>query len=232
MSQSNSQNNSWFYEIQYSTIMDNFAFSVQRFDEFASRYAQRFADIEPYRHGIDRFCDLITNQRPRILELACGPGNFTRYIKQHFPDSIYLATDLAPRMLEIAGRNVPGVDFRLMDMRELHHLSESFDAIFCSFGLPFLSAADALMLIVDCAQKLLPGGVLYLSTMEGDESQAGFESTSFSGSAEIYFNYHREEDIKNAMLGNSFKLDTLTKQDYHNPDGSVLQDMIFIGMKI
>jgi SAM-dependent methyltransferase len=211
--------------------MDNFSQSVKRFDEYASEYARRFMDIEMYRSLIDHFCELVAEHNPRILELACGPGNYTRYIKQILPGSIYLATDLAPGMLEIARGNTAGVEFRLMDMREIHQLPGSFDAIFCSFGLPFLSTADAMKLISSCADKLSEGGVLYISTMEGDESKAGYEPTSFSGETEVYFNYHREEDLKNAFLNNGFSLDTFIKQDYHDHDGSVLVDLIFIGRK-
>jgi SAM-dependent methyltransferase len=211
--------------------MDNFSYSVKRFDEYASEYARRFMDIEMYRSLIDHFCELVSGQNPRILELACGPGNYTRYIRQQLPGSIYLATDLAPGMLEIARGNVPGIEFRILDMRELHLLEGSFSAIFCSFGMPFLSTGDAVKLIGVAALKLVEGGILYISTMEGDESKAGYETTSFSGNAEVYFNYHREEDLKNAFLDNGFFLDTLVKQDYHDPDGSVLVDMIFIGRK-
>ncbi|MFN8208281.1 MAG: class I SAM-dependent methyltransferase [Bacteroidales bacterium] len=211
--------------------MDNFSHSVKRFDEFAAEYAARFMDIEMYRSLIDHFCELVPCQNPRILELACGPGNYTHYIRQLLPESVYLATDLAPGMLEIARKNAPGVDFRMMDMRELKLLQGPFDAIFCSFGLPFLSTADAIKLIGDCAEKLVKGGVLYISTMEGEEQDAGFEPTSFSGKAEVYFNYHREEDLKNAFLKNDLVLESMVKQDYHDPDGTVLVDMIFIGKK-
>jgi SAM-dependent methyltransferase len=212
--------------------MENFSLSVQRFDEFATQYAQRFSDIEPYRHGVDRFCELITNQRPRILELACGPGNFTRYIKQRIPQSNYLATDLAPRMLAIAQDQVKDAEFMLMDMRRLADIPGEFDAIFCSFGLPFLSQADTLKLIGDCAHKLLPGGVLYLSTMEGDESQADFEFTSFSGNSTIFFNYHREVDLKKALRDHGFFLEMFHKQDYLVPGDKALVDMILIGRKM
>jgi SAM-dependent methyltransferase len=211
--------------------MNNFSHSVKRFDEYAAEYARRFMDIDMYRSLVDHFCKLVPGTNPRILEMACGPGNYTRYIRQQLPGSIYLATDLAPGMLEIARGNAPGVDFRMMDMRELHLLEGSFNAIFCSFGLPFLSTADAVNLIGVAASKLEEGGILYISTMEGDESKAGFEPTSFSGKSEVFFNYHREEDLKNAFLDNGFFLDTLIKQDYHDPDGSVLVDMIFIGRK-
>ncbi len=52
--------------------MENFEISVQRFDEFAEEYARRFMELNAYSDSIDRFCDCIGNDRPRILELGCA----------------------------------------------------------------------------------------------------------------------------------------------------------------
>ena len=211
--------------------MNTFTTSVQRFNEFALEYAERFMVIDSYLTSIDKFCDLISTDHPHILELACGPGNITRYIKQRFPASEFIAIDLAPKMIDIARQQVKGVDFRLMDVRDISMFDTTFDAIMCSFCLPFLSKSDTHKLLADCALKLKRNGVIYLSTMEGDESKAGFEPTSFSGDAKVYFNYHQQKDLEKALLDNGFRIEDFKRQDYNEPDGSVLTDLIFIGIK-
>ena len=211
--------------------MENFDVSVQRFDEFAAEYAQRFLDMNSYSDSIDLFCDLIRSKSPKILELACGPGNVTRLLKLWFPESQIMAVDLAPKMIEIAQKTLPDVDFRVMDVRKISSLPEVFDAIMCSFCLPFLSKMDAAKLIADCANKLVPGGVLYVSTMEGNEERAGFETTSFSGDAKIYFNYHRQTDLEKAFMQSGFDIRQVKLQDYIEPDGSATTDLIFIAVK-
>lgn len=211
--------------------MENFNLSVQRFDEFAKEYAQRFMDIESYSDSIDAFCSLIRTEKPRILELGCGPGNVTRLLKIRFPESQITAIDLAPRMIKIAREQLPDIDFRVMDVRTISSIQEKFDAIMCSFCLPFLSKADTAQLIAECAELLLPEGVLYISTMEGDESKAGFEATSFSGAAEIYFNYHNQADLQRSFAECGFEISHLKLQDYKEPDGSLTTDLIFIGVK-
>jgi ubiquinone/menaquinone biosynthesis C-methylase UbiE len=211
--------------------MDTFEISIQRFDEFAREYAARFSNIDAYLPSVDKFCGLLSSIKPRILELACGPGNFTRYVKQRFPEGEYIATDLSPKMIEIARKQVKGVDFRTMDMRNISGFDAGFDAILCSFGLPFLSKSDAVKLIADCAKLLNKKGVIYLSTMEGDESMAGFETTSFSGDSKIYFNYHRQKDLETALTEQGFLICDIRRQDYMLPNGNSLIDMMFIGMK-
>ncbi|MFY9154475.1 MAG: class I SAM-dependent methyltransferase [Prolixibacteraceae bacterium] len=206
--------------------MENFEVSVQRFNEFAEEYTQRFASVDSYSGSLDRFCQLIPTGHPKILELGCGPGNVTKYLLKRFPASRIIAIDLAPKMIEIARKQLPEVDFRIMDVRNISSIHEKFDAILCSFCLPFLSKSDAEKLIANCAGLLISGGVLYISTMEGDENKAGFESTSFSGNAEIYFNYHLQADLENAMKESGFLVDEIKLQDYEEPDGSLTTDLV------
>lgn len=209
--------------------MNSFNVSVQKFDEFASEYASRFMDIDSYIDSVDKFCELPSTKTPRILELACGPGNFTKYLRNKFPDSSILAVDLAPKMIEIAQKLLPDVSFRVMDVRDISSLKEMYDLIMCSFCLPFLSKADSRKLIADCSQLLNKGGKLYISTMEGDESKAGFEPTSFTGTSEVYFNYHRQTDIEEMFKAAGFNLTYIKRQEYKESDGTILTDMIFIG---
>ncbi len=211
--------------------MDSFEISVERFDEFAEEYAKRFMDIGSYRSSIDMFCDLIISDKPKILELGCGPGNVTRYIKNRFSGSEYIAIDLAPKMIEIAKQQVKDVDFRVMDARYILSFNTKFEAIMCSFCLPFLSVIDSQKLIADCSEKLLNNGVIYLSTMEGDESKAGFETTNFSGDSKVYFNYHKQQDIEAALLSNGFIVKQINRQKYYELDGRVTIDLIFIAIK-
>ncbi len=211
--------------------MDNFSVSVQRFNEFAGEYAKRFMNIDSYIDSIDCFCDLKLNTTPSILELACGPGNITRYLKKRFPKSKIVAVDLAPNMIEIARETVPGADFMVMDVRNILQLSQKFDMIMCSFCLPFLSFADTSKLFTDCEAMLNPNGAFYISTMEGTESDAKFEPTSFSGNAEVFFNYYEQPELEKLFLTNNLQIKYTKRQNYQEPDGTSLTDMIFIGVK-
>lgn len=211
---------------------NNFDISVQRFDEFAGEFANRFMDVSAYGDSVDGFCARIESPKPRILELGCGPGNVTRLLKNHFPEAKITGIDLAPAMIEIARKNMSDTDFRVMDVRNISAIPELFDAILCAFCLPFLSNPDAEKLISDCAARLNSGGVLYVSTMEGNESDAGFESTSFSGDAEIYFNYYERHFLEAVFARNGFKIIQSKFQEYPEPDGKTTTDMIFIGVKM
>ncbi|MDR2036711.1 MAG: class I SAM-dependent methyltransferase [Bacteroidales bacterium] len=211
--------------------MNTFEISVKRFDEFASEYAEKFMNIDLYRVHLDRFCDLTENKQPKILELGCGPGNVTGYLKQRFQNSEIIAIDLAPQMIDLAKNAVNGVDFRVMDVREIKNLNIRFDLIMCSFCLPFLSKEDAFQLIADCSERLEQKGLLYLSTMEGNESKAGFEPTCFSGDSEVYFNYHEQQCLEKALLENGFTIEYNIRQSFLEPNDDITIDLMMIAKK-
>ena len=71
----------------------------------------------------------------------------------------------------------------------------------------------------------------FISTMEGEESKAGFESTSFSGNSEVYFNYHKQEDLEKALIDNGFRIKYNARQDYIEPNGDITIDLIIIASK-
>lgn len=213
-------------------ITNEFEISVKRFDEFALEYAEIFMNINSYQKHIDEFCKLINSSKPKVLELGCGPGNVTKYFKEKFKHSEILAIDLAPGMIDIAKKVVEKVEFRVMDIRDISTLELQFDSIIGSFCLPFLSKSDTHKLISDCSKQLVKGGVLYLSTMEGDEAKAGFEATNFSGNSKVYFNYHLLQDLKTALLNNGFSIVYDVRQEYIEPDGSLTIDLIMIAKKV
>lgn len=212
-------------------MMKNFDVSVQRFNEFAAEFAQRFMNIESYSDSINRFCDLIRTDQPKILELGCGPGNVTRMLKLHFPESDIVAIDLAPKMIEIARKQLPDIDFRVMDVQNISEIPVKFDAIMCSFCLPFLSRTDAARLIADCSTcfylKVFCMSVLWKAT----KKMPGFEKTSFSGNYEVYFNYHRQADLESTLLTVGFLVNQIKLQDYPEQDGSITTDMILLQKK-
>lgn len=98
--------------------MDPALRAARIFGEHAEAYALKYADVGRYKASLDRFLALVPSGA-RVLELACGPGNVTRYLVDQRPDLRILATDLAPEMLVVARRSVPEVVHELMDMREV-----------------------------------------------------------------------------------------------------------------
>ena len=79
--------------------------------------------------------------KSKILEVACGTGISTHYLREALPQSTHItATDLNPAMLDFAKRkhaNLSGVTFEIADALSLPFDDQVFDAVICQFGIMF-----------------------------------------------------------------------------------------------
>lgn len=201
--------------------------ATEVFNSCASEYQSKFMNFDLYNETLDIFCNAIIKKNPTVLELACGPGNITRYILEKRPDFNILATDLAPNMLDLAKRNIPQAVFKLMDCRECHTLHRKFDAVVGGFALPYLSKDDALQLIRDAAMILNPAGIIYLSTMEDDYAKSGIK-TSSSGEYKTFTYYHEASYLNAELLENNFQIMSLQHLEFPEIMGTKSQDLVII----
>jgi SAM-dependent methyltransferase len=190
--------------------------TVRIFDRHAQRYAGKYMDVSVYHTALDHFLALLPTGS-EVLELACGPGNVTRYLLSRRPDLRILATDLAPAMLELAKANNPAATFGILDQRAIATLEGSFQGIVCAFGLPYLNAAEAGRLFGDASHMLRPGGALFLSTMEGDPANSGWEGPD--DGERIFMNYHRAVDLEDALNTEGFLISHRSRASYASPHG-------------
>ena len=159
-------------------------------------------DLDLYDDSYDFFLQKIEKENPQVLEIGCGPGNITRYLLSKRPDVKITGIDVAPNMIQLAKENNPTADFQVMDARYLSLLSGKYDAIICGFCLPYLEKEDAEQLISDCAGLLEPGGVFYLSTIEGPYEKSGFEQGSTGDGSYVY--YYEKEFLGNCLAKAGF----------------------------
>jgi len=183
--------------------MEHSKFSSDIFDKHARLYQQKYSHLTIYDETYDRFCELLTKKAARVLDATCGPGNVARYLLQRRPDFELVGIDLAPTMIELAREAAPGGKFAVHDCRELADLG-AFDGIICAFGFPYLSSEEVAHFIADAATALAPGGVFYLSTMEGKHEDSGFQTTSTGD--KVCINYHSEAHLVSALENHGFSI--------------------------
>lgn len=209
--------------------MDKTQRAAEVFNKNANLYQERFMDFDLYNDTFDLFCDSIETENAQILELACGPGNITKYLIQKRTDFKILGTDLAPKMIELAQNNNPSAKFELLDCRDFLQFNQKFDGIMCGFGLPYLSKEDAIQLIKDASEVLNPKGVLYLSTMEDAYSKSGFKKGSTGD--EIFMHYHQVDYLSEALIESGFKIIALERKNFPEQNGTTTTDLILIAQK-
>jgi 2-polyprenyl-3-methyl-5-hydroxy-6-metoxy-1,4-benzoquinol methylase len=123
----------------------------------------------------------------RTLDAGCGNGGFSVYAARAGNEVV--AASFSERELQDARRrvailDVAGIEFRILDLRDLdHHIDElgHFDQIICLETIEHLK--DDLKLVKGLAQMLEPGGQLLLST-PFDEHNALFGETRHPSAVE------------------------------------------------
>jgi len=204
--------------------MDKSEKAVSVFDKRAQDYQSRFMDVSHYGDTLDRFSAKL-QPNATILELACGPGNVTRYLLDKRPDLKITGTDLSPNMLALARKNNPEAHFRLLDIRAIGKMEQSFDGVVCGFGLPYLSKTEAFDFIGKLSKILNPKGMVYLSTMEGDYQTSALQKSS-DGQDEIFIHYHQTDYLVDALERAGMQIFTKKTQIYEpKPDTT---DLILI----
>ncbi len=199
------------------------------FNHYAIDYQNKFMNVDLYQHSFDLFCNNIPKGNAEILEIACGPGNITKYLLNIRPDFKILGIDLAPNMIELARINNPEAKFEVMDCRDIGLLPNKYDAIMCGFCLPYLSKEESVKLINDATLQLKSDGVLYISTMEDDYNKSGIQTNSYGD--QIYMYFHQSDYLTQALQANGFKIIDLTRQDYPTQGETKTTDLLILARK-
>lgn len=201
------------------------------FDKLATQYQDRFMDYDGYLDTFDLLMSTIAKEDAKILELACGPGNVTKYLLSQNPNYKIFGTDVAPKMINLARINNPSAKYDVMDCRYVSHFSDSFDAIMCAFGLPYITKEDAIILIKDSCKLLEQNGILYISTMEGNYEDSEYvKSKAYNESTYVY--YHEASYLKEALENNNIKVLHENRKPYQSAKGKEFVDLFLIATKL
>lgn len=198
--------------------MDKYEITFKTWNKVAKLYQEKFMNLTLYDDTYDAFCKELLKVNPKVLEIGCGPGNVTKYLLSKRPDFAILGIDVASNMIDLAMQNNPDAIFEVMDVRGIDRLKEEYDGIVCGFCLPYLSREDIFKLIRDSKDLLSENGILYLSFVEGEYSQSGFQYGS-SGD-KTYFYYHQEENLLSNLKENGFETIGIEYKQYKKSDGT------------
>lgn len=201
--------------------------AADAFDKSAKIYQDKFMDVSLFADTFNFFSDYITADHSRILDIACGPGNITKYLLDRNPEYKILGIDLSPNMLDLAQANNPLAKFQLMDCREIDTIEQKFEGITCGFCLPYLTREEAIELIANVSRLLTPGGIFYLSTMEDDYTKSRFQTSSTGD--QVYVHYHQEDYLTKAFKENNFDVVYLKRFRSPDKDGLMITDLVLIG---
>ncbi|MFC4126068.1 class I SAM-dependent methyltransferase [Nocardia rhizosphaerae] len=118
----------------------------------------------------------------QVLDLACGPGNFTRYLSGFLGDDGFVTgLDYSEPMLAraVADNAGPRVGYVRGDARTLPFADGTFDAV-CCFGALYL-IPDPIAATREMIRVLAPGGRIAITTSYREDNLFGKASTAAAG---------------------------------------------------
>jgi 2-polyprenyl-3-methyl-5-hydroxy-6-metoxy-1,4-benzoquinol methylase len=192
--------------------MDRYKETFETWNKLASLYQDRFMELDLYNDTYDSICKLISKENAKVLEIGCGPGNITKYLLSKRPDFDVYGIDIAPNMIELAKKNNPSASFAIMDCRHIDQIHSKFDGIVCGFCLPYLSQTDSQKFIKDCYNLLNENGLIYISFVEGDPDNSGFQVSS--NGERSFFYFHTLDGLMATLSDNMFDELSIFKVEY------------------
>lgn len=193
-------------------------------NKVAKLYEDIFMDLNIYNETYDLFCELLINDSNSIFEIGCGPGNISKYVLSKNKTIEYFGIDVSVKMIELAKANNPMATFKVMDTRNINHLSTKFNAVICGFTIPYLSNNDLCQLILDCKNCLNSKGLFYLSFVEGSYEKSSY--ISGSNGDRMFFYYHSIETILNELNKRGFDILHNLKVDYVRGDKNEIHTVL------
>lgn len=201
------------------------------FNKYADKYEEQYMSVDLYEKVLDTFCNEIHSNKPHILDVGCGPGNVTQYLLKQRPYFNILGIDIAPNMIALAKKNNPTASFKVMEAKHIHNLNKCYHGVVCAFLLPYLSKENAIELINSMTQLLKKDGILYISTMEGLNSNSKFQSSSHNKEDQLFINYHEIGYITDAIKDNGLNIVFSILQKFPQKEDAKTTDLIIIAKK-
>lgn len=207
--------------------MDDQQLTYHTYNQIAELYQDKFMNLNLYDDTYDRFCELIPQKNARIFEIACGPGNITKYLLTKRPDFKIGAIDFAENMIQLAKMNNPSASFEVMDCRKIDTINSKYEAIICGFCMPYLSKNECAKLIKDCARLLGKGGIFYLSVIEGNYEDSAYE-TSSDGRFKMFIYNHEADFLFRELQNNQFEILEVFRKIYPKNEESTTSHLIIV----
>jgi SAM-dependent methyltransferase len=199
--------------------MDRTTETIAAYDATAEAYARTFRDFALYQAPRREFASLL-DDGARILDLGCGPGTSSAYLRDLHRGFVLEGCDLSADMLAVARREVSEARFHVQDLRQpwSSSIAGPYDALVASFCIVHLDPAETAAFLDRLPSLCRDGSLLFLSWIEGTGS--GFEHASFGGEQRFWYCRHEGQALGLRLERTGWQILRQLRVRYPNPDGT------------
>lgn len=167
------------------------------YDLIAEKTADEWYKEELLQPTILDFLSLLP-ERPRILDLGCGPGHESMRIAQTGADVV--GVDFSEECIRIARARCTQCRFEVMDFRVLDDRYGRFDGVFAAGLLPHLAPGEFSMVLNKIKNILTGNGHAAIIIVDGEGLSEKFSSLEVDGRVlnRTFYLYKKELVTKEA----------------------------------
>jgi len=155
-----------------------------------------------------------------MLDVGCGPGEFTKYVLGKGFDA--QGIDLSRPMVDIARERVGKGYFAVMDMCNLDYRPATFDGILAAYSLIHIPSSKVPGTLAGFYRILKPGGYLMTITQSGEPDRVVDEP--LMAGEKMFVNFFTSERI--ASLLRDARFTVVHQEELAAEDPDVLSDRI------
>jgi len=175
-------------------------------DSVAAEYIARFRDelwSKPFDVSLLGAFAGSVGRGARVCDVGCGPcAHVTRLLADLGVETI--GVDLSPGCIELARREQPALDLRVMDAMNLSFPASSFDGLVAYYLLHYLTRASWPLLLAEFARVLKPGGRL-LVVLKAGEGEAWIPDP-MGGAVETFWAACSRNELESFVSSAGFRL--------------------------
>ncbi len=168
----------------------------ETYNKIAEDWVLDHNDDDWWQEGTDYFLSFLPKEAS-VLDVGCGGGIKTKYISEK--GHRVLGIDFSEKMIGIAQRENPGVEFAVVDMYDIDKIAETYDGIFVQAALLHIPKTRALEVLTKMNDKLNKDGLLYLAVkgIRDDGAEENIVKENHYGyEYERFFSYFKLEELK------------------------------------
>lgn len=141
-----------------------------------------------------------------ILDVGTAIGDYPKYLTERCnKDFDVIGVDSSENMINVAMKNAPKANFKVMDMRSLDFLDNSFNAIICLATLIHVDDDTAIKILEKFDLMLKTNGLIIINVMEHiSGNKEIYEKEPFNPKYNTYFNRYTK----------TFFIDWFKEKDY------------------
>ncbi len=168
----------------------------ETYNRIAEDWVLDHNDDDWWQAGTNHFLSLLSNEAS-VLDVGCGGGIKTQYISAKGHD--VTGIDFSEKMISIAQRENPKVEFAVVDMYDIDKIEKNYDGIFVQAALLHIPKTRALEVLTKMKDKLNKDGLLYLAVKgirdDGTEEDI-IKGNEYGYEYERFFSYFKLEELK------------------------------------